>query len=78
MHLYKRLEVTQCDLKQDMNGDTALTLVRCLLERGRYAAALTLAQRLVAAGADVNHRYTVKGIWRLFSWTDGIFLILFL
>jgi hypothetical protein len=45
-----------------VNGDTALTLVRCLLERGRYAAALTLAQRLVAAGADVNHRYTDKGI----------------
>ncbi len=54
-----------------MNGDTALTLVRCLLERGRYAAALTLAQRLVAAGADVNHRYTDIGICGLFFWTDG-------
>ena len=43
--------------QQDLNGDTALTLVRGVLERGRYAAALRLTQLLVAAGADVNHRY---------------------
>jgi hypothetical protein len=61
--------------KQDVNGDTALTLVRCLLERGRYAAALTLAQRLVAAGADVNHRYTDKGIFKQFLETDRLLRI---
>ena len=48
--------------EQDLNGDTALTLVRGLLERGRYAAALALTQRLVAAGADVNHRYKTEGV----------------
>jgi hypothetical protein len=41
---------------QDRNGDTALTLVRTILDQGRFAAALALTQLLVAAGADVNHR----------------------